>query len=335
MRKPYIAVNARSMALYTTGMERYAREITRRLPSSVELVAPSRPTYGLQGHLWEQTVLPYRARAAGVLWSPANSGPLLCRNHVVTLHDAAVFDHPEWFSPSLSLWYRTVLRSVISSATLILTDSQFSKARILAHFDSLDDRVIVIPPGVSSEPSRVLPPQRSVYAVAYGGSNPRKNTSALFAAWPYVRECLPDVRLKVFGFSSAAYARQVEVTRPEGVDLLGYVPDSTVDSLMRNASLLIYPTQYEGFGLPPLEAMRFGVPSVVSDIPVLHEIYGDTVLYCDHNDPTSIATQAVAALSSDTLRDQVLRGSAPLLEFYTWDRTAREVFRALVKVVDG
>lgn len=316
-------------------MERYAREITRRFPSSVHLVAPSRPTYGLRGQLWEQTVLPCRVRRAGVLWSPANSGPVLSRNHVVTLHDAAVFDHPEWFSRSLGLWYRSVLRSVISSASMILTDSEFSKTRILAHFDSLEDHIMVIPPGVSRRNISDVPPRRSAYAIAYGGSNPRKNTPALVAAWPHVRKYLPDVRLKIFGFTSAAYARQAQYSKPDGVDFLGYLSDSAADELMREASLLVYPTQYEGFGLPPLEAMRFGVPSVVSDIPVLHEIYGDTVLYCDQNSPRSIAEQVVTALSSNTLHDHVLRRRTAMLERYNWDRTATDVLRVLRELADG
>src|SRR5688500_17744843 len=94
-----ISVNGRCFTRRITGVERYAHEISKRIEPQPRVILPGQAIGQVSGHLWEQTVLPTRVSSDEILWSPANSGPWMIRRHVVTIQDASVFDHPEWFRP--------------------------------------------------------------------------------------------------------------------------------------------------------------------------------------------------------------------------------------------
>src|SRR5690349_2550490 len=100
-----IALNARYQGRVMTGVERYASEITQRLPIDLTSLAPSRNLQGMRGHVWEQTLLPLKFHG-DLLWSPCNTGPIAVRRQVVTIHDCAFLDHPEHFSRAFAEWYR-------------------------------------------------------------------------------------------------------------------------------------------------------------------------------------------------------------------------------------
>src|SRR5262245_39177775 len=100
-----VQVNGRYLVQRVTGVQRYAREIVARLADQVEVISPRGFATGIRGHLWEQTVLPWRL-GRGVLWSPCATGPLAIASQVVTIHDCAFFDCPECFSPAFAKWYQ-------------------------------------------------------------------------------------------------------------------------------------------------------------------------------------------------------------------------------------
>ncbi len=346
-------VNAR-LLFQPGGLGRYSREISKRLNTrDMKLVAPSRPEYGsLRGQLWEQLKLPRHVGRYDVLWSPANLGPVRVHNQVVTIHDMAVLDHPEWFSQGVRMVFRSVVPWLVRSVAYVITDSAFSKDRLLAHFGIDPNKVIVIYPGasrlggvnrsdaVTSSPIGARHSKsarcRAPYAIAYGLCDPRKNLGTLIEAWRYVVRDVPDLELAIVGApSSRTFSRNASTRGAPRIRYTGYLEDSALADLYAGASLFIYPSLYEGFGLPPLEAMLYGVPSVVSDIPVLREVYGDSVSYVDPYDPTDVARGVIETVVCGSAREQLIKTFERTVRNYSWDRTSAAVRAVLDRVGAG
>ena len=309
-------------------MERYGREIYRRLPPNrVQAITPKRPLYGLAGYVWEQTYLPRKIAWDDILWSPASSGPLLVPNQILTIHDLSVFDHPEWFSTRVRLTYAALLPRLARNVRHIVTDSAFSRDRILERFVVPPDRVSVIYPGVTAPLDQLSPHNATSnvscdYVAAYGGSDPRKNVTRLVRAWRAVASELPDIRLKVFGQTSPVFSSTQQITDTDRIDNLGYLTDPQLMDLYRGTRAFVYPSLYEGFGLSPLEAISHGVPVVLSDIPVFREVFGNAARYVDPYDEDSIADGILDVLTNHPLRQTLAQAAKDLPSRYTWEGAA-------------
>jgi len=278
-----VLVNGRFVTQRRTGVQRYAFEITRRLLGSIQLVAPRTvaPEYepfssitivdpigsfargGSLAHLWEQVALPRWLRKGGLLWSPCGSGPLVVQNQVVTMHDVAHLEHPEWFNRRFASWYRFLIPRLVQRVRQVITVSEFTKARLLATTRVPPEKIIVVSNGVDScfqpKPQEEVDRVREVlgipspdYVVTLGSLEPRKNLRRLFAAWEILRRRIPGVEL-VVGGSGAKVFRNTGFDRPPaGVRLVGHVSERDLPALYSGALLFAYVSLYEGFGLPPL-----------------------------------------------------------------------------------
>ena len=129
-----IAVNGRFEGRRITGVERYASEILRCLGTKVRVVKPRQRLRGLRGHLWEQFLLPALISRDGLLWSPANTGPLVLSKQVVTIQDLSPIEHPEWFRGDFAAWYRLFLPVLARRVRQVLVPSQYVRRRIEARF---------------------------------------------------------------------------------------------------------------------------------------------------------------------------------------------------------
>src|SRR5512140_218471 len=147
---PDITVNGRFLTRRITGVERYGREILSVLPGPCRVELPGRSPHGWMGHVWEQLVLPRRLAPNSVLWSPANTGPLLVREQVLTLHDLSVLEHPEWFRDSFAAWYRLFLPILARRVRRIIVPSEFVKRKVTERFLLSPDQVVTIPAGVDT-----------------------------------------------------------------------------------------------------------------------------------------------------------------------------------------
>ena len=274
-----IAVNGRFLNKPVTGVERYAREMTSRLGSRVRILCPTGASSGVRSHAWEQFALP-RTIGGDVLWSPANTGPLLARRHVITIHDISPIEHPEWFDAGFVAWYRCLIPQLVRRATKVVTVSQFSKSRILERLHVPDDRIVVIPNGVDR---RFRPGARTAcdrtdasaapalgltgpFILTVGSLSPRKNLGRLFSAWQLSGLGRKGCVLAVAGVQCASFKRVDLRTPPVGVRLLGYVPDAELPALYGRALGVVVPSLYEGFGLPALEAMACGTPVIAARV---------------------------------------------------------------------
>ena len=308
-------VNARFLAHRVTGVQRYAREITARLPGEPELLAPglqSKTGQGVLGHLWEQTVLPRRA-AGRLLWSPCAAGPVIYRRQVVTFHDLFALEHPEWFSPGYARWYSAMTRRIASNAVHLIAVSEYTKERIVKLLGRSPDEITVVHNGPSAttqltstlEAARAasalaLPSRR--YILSVSSLEARKNLPTILEAWRVAQHALPDtVWLVLAGAqpSEAVFGRRQLADVPARVHFTGYAPEEHLAGLYSGASLFLFPSLAEGFGLPLLEAMSCGLRSITARNTSLPEVGGKAAVYVDALDVRAMAEAILRELPAE------------------------------------
>src|SRR3989440_1339680 len=231
--------------------------------------------------LWYPFVLPRAARRCDVLHCPTYRGPIVERVPlVVTVHDLAVLRHPEAFN-RWSRWYGPrVVPRVVRAARIVIAVSEFTKGELIELPDVAPDRIRVIPNAVEDAFTRDGPAAEGEYVLAVGTLEPRKNLLRVVEA---ARRA--DVELRVVG---ARGWGGVEVGG-NGVHWLGEVTDTELARLYRGALCVAYPSLYEGFGIPVLEAMACGVPVVTTRGTAMEEVANGAAVLVDSRDPAEIA----------------------------------------------
>ncbi len=301
---------------------------------------------GSGGVWWEQTTLARRAAAdhVDVFFGPAYSLPLaLAAPSAVTLHDISFETHPEWFGPREGLRRRWLAYRSAVTARAIVTVSEYSRQEIVDHYGVNASRVHPIPNGVTSP---LAPPAGTANTpapdedggppqVLYVGARfTRRNLPLLIRAFAQVTERIPAARLTIAG-PDRAYPPQDLRGAAEAagvgdqVTLLDYVDDCRLAQLHQRATLFVWLSEYEGFGLTPLEALAAGVPAVVGDIPVAREIYGDAARYVPLDDPDAVAAGMVELLTNPSDRAAILAEREATLARYTWRRAAADTLAVL------
>ena len=355
-----IAVDARELQGKPTGVGRYLAEILaawKELPAAhaheVILLGPDMPSAsphvasGLSrkrngGTRWEQLTLPglVRSARADVLFAPAYTGPLRCPvPMVLTVHDVSFAAHPEWFRWREGLRRRMLTRLSARRASRVLTVSEFSKREIVRGLGIDPARIEVIYSGVTSLTSVGRAQQGSRHIdenlILYVGSIfNRRHIPELIDGFARLARRRSDVRLEIVGDNRTTPPIAVEaLVQATGVAdrirVRPYVPDEELGSLYTRAGAFAFLSEYEGFGLPPLEALGAGIPIVVLDTPVAREIYGDAGLYVDRPDPARIEASLERALFDAPTRERVLGAAAALLPRYKWRDCAAKVLHAL------
>jgi glycosyltransferase involved in cell wall biosynthesis len=249
---------------------------------------------------------------------------------IVTVHDLTALHHPELCTPHTRT-YPDVLRRALASGAWVHTVSDFVRAEILDAFGADPERVVTVPNGVdaiaAADPEvgrRAAGAAR--YLLAMGTIEPRKNFPGLLRAFERAAPDIPDVRLVVAGpdgwdggrFAAALAASPAR----DRVTRLGALDDAQRAAMLRGATALVYPSVYEGFGLPPLEAMSVGVPTLVTAAGAVVEVVGDAALVVPVGDDDALAEGIVRIATDEATRaDLVARGHVRA-GGYAWPRTA-------------
>lgn len=333
-----IVVNGRFLSRRVTGVERYGREILRRLPYRVRVVRPRPERQGASGHAWEQFILPGCIRPGEILWSPANTGPLAVANQALTLHDLTPLEHPGWFTPAFALWYRIFLPVLVRRVKHMVVSSEHVRRKILRRFSLQPERVTVIPGGVDFErfhpnqpPLNGLPPR---YVLFLGSLQPRKNLVSLLSAWGQIFKRFPDLRLVVAGEENNRY-RQVSFTRDvENVLYLGYVPEADLPALYAGALAYVIPSLEEGFGMTVLEAMACGTPVVAARAGALPEVVGEAGLFFDPVQVDELAGTLAACLQDSIWRADLTERGLQRVKAFSWRVSAERLWQVMECLVN-
>jgi glycosyltransferase involved in cell wall biosynthesis len=274
---------------------------------------PGRGAALVRDTAWYLALLPAQARRArlDVLHCTTFRAPLRSPvPTVVTVHDLAILRHPELFTAWTRLYARTLLRPVIRAAARVIAVSEFTKREVVELAGVPEERVRVVANATSDVFAADGPAAGGDYVLAVGTLEPRKNLARLVDAAQRL-----GVELRVVG---APGWGGVEVGG-NGVRWLGEVPDEELAALYRGASVFCYPSLYEGFGIPVLEAMRCGAPVVTSAGTVMEEVADGAAELVDPLDPASIAAGIERALGR---REELAAAGRDRAQRFTWAAAA-------------
>ncbi len=356
-----IFINGRFLTKSITGVQRYAFELLAHLDVLLEeaeyrglkLVCLAPPELDAlpawknleihqlgvnRGNLWEQIDLPFLTRGK-LLFSPANTGPFSVSNQILTFHDASVFAMPDAYSFAFRAKYWFIFKNLVRTARLILTDSRFSQHELARYLQVPAERFLVIPLGgdhfqtIQPDPTILKEHgfSKGTYFLTVASQSRHKNFDCVLEAARLVKSRVDFVA--VGGSFQQVFHQNGRIetkTMPPNIHALGFVNDNQLKALYENALGYIFPSLYEGFGLPVLEAMNCGCPVLCSTAASLPEVGGEAALYFDPHDANSLAAVIERFLADSTLKfDLQTRGLEHAARF-TWENTARETLEALV-----
>lgn len=301
----------------------------------------------------EQVVIPWLVRQAraDVFHAPHYVlSPLTHCPSVVTIHDCIHLRFPQYLpNRGAALYAKWMMRSAAHKARRVLTVSQASKDDILSYLDvpaakvdviynALDERLA--DPPTDEDLSRVR--QRFLlnapFVLYAGNIKPHKNVDRLIQAFATVRERVPgELKLLIIGDELSKYPNLRRLVHRHHlhahVRFLGFVPDETLAALYRMASVFVFPSLYEGFGLPPLEAMACGTPAIVSDRSSLPEVVGDGGLIVPADDPAAWTRALEAVVGDGGLASELRSRGIMRAAQFSWGRSAEMTWRAIETVV--
>lgn len=333
-----VIINGRFLLHRVTGVERYAREILNELdrivePGSITLAVPPEvedtPKYNsisivkvgrFHNRLWEHISFPwYVHKQKGISLNLCNVAPLPAPG-IVCIHDVKIKATPQYFSKKFLLWYNFLLLNATKRAKMIVTVSEFSKSEIVKYFKVSPERIVVIPNawqhyeriGYDENTLNKYSLSKGEYFFSMCSLEPNKN----FKWIAEVGRQTPQSIFAVAGsINEKVFAEGLGFVRPENMKLLGYVSDEEAKTLMRDCKAFLFPTFYEGFGIPPLEAISAGAKRVVvSDTEVMHEVFGESV---DYINPNKYEMKLREKRGNEEMM-QVLRK-------YSWKKSAEEL----------
>jgi len=354
-----VFINARFLTEPLTGVQRWGREFLRELDQmlvdgSIDhtrfrfiLLSPTRPqempTYQhlelrvkgmLRSHFWEQLELPSLAK--GFLLNLKNTAPVAHSNMMVLIHDLQVFARPETHTGLFNLVYRWIMPRAAKKARVLTAVSEHTAKEISHYFGLPLGNTHVLLEGhehvlrVDADDGIIDRHEltRDGYLLAVSSLNPNKNFAAILRA---MRIANVEVPLVIAGGTNP------KVFEGDGVDSLpdnaihvGRVSDAELRSLYENALGFVFPSYYEGWGLPPGEAMLLGCPVISSNTTSLPEVCGDAALYCDPADDESIAKQLFRLVEDGPLRQELSALGRAQSQQFSWRSVAERVWAAVL-----
>ena len=341
-----IYINGRFLTQPMTGVERYAYMICKTLAElgkDFTIICPKSPImscydisnlpivhYGFgKSHLWEQCVLPFYfiGKKNYVVMSFTGLGSILIRNKIMTIHDLSFLENPKWFSKYYYWWYKIMTPLAVRTSKHIITVSEFSKKEILRFYPFIKEENISIAYNAADDKffhfqSQDCAPVKP-FALTVSSLDPRKNFVRLIEAFKDIK----DLSLYIVGSHNRIFTQNDSMTATtDTIRFLGRVSDEELVRLYNQATCFLFPSLYEGFGLPVIEAMKCGCPVLVSDIPVLREICGEAAIYFNPYHIEDIRNTIELFLKeNDTLRPTIIAKGYENANRFSWEETAKKI----------
>jgi len=324
------------------------------------------------GLLWEQLDL-YKYMAAqkdALLLNLRNSAPLLYKKNILVVHDLIFMKNKKWFSKNFQLIYKKSMPILLKNSLKIITVSNFSKQDIVNTFDIDPEKIDIIYGAVSKKfaksnlqsichselvsRSEILKQvqnevsmeqnnvstkndtnQNGKYILTVASClSPRKNLFNIIKA--YENLGMPDIKLIIVGAESNNFSDKSilkEIKSNKNIILTGYIKDEELAELYRHACLFVFPSLFEGFGLPPLEAMACGCPVIASDLASLPEICTDAAFYVNPLNINEIKTAMQKILYDNRLRNSLIQKGEERAKYFNWQKSAADLAK-IIKVIN-
>jgi len=339
-----LVINCRFLTQNITGVQRFAIEIAKQLkvlyPSEIQFISPKNIIHidlaeeldikvigNRTGHLWEQIDLPryLKSIASPLLLNLANTAPLFYKNKIITVYDLAFHHYPNWFSKKFVLVYNFLIPRICKNSKHIFTDSEYVKKDISKSY-GIDKKKITTIYGSYSEIFKCNSNQKEGFVLAVGSIDPRKNLLALINIFKHIR----NVKLLIVGQENKVFSSLGIKDLPDNILFTGYVDDIDLVNLYNKASLFVYPSFFEGFGIPPLEAQACGTPVVCSNTTSLPEVGKESVIYCDPYSQQDIKDKIELILNDNGLQNQLREKGFENIKRFSWSKSADK----MIEIID-
>lgn len=357
-----ITINGRFLSRRLTGVDRFALEITRALDDmtsgtgdgeefSFRLLVPrgiqSAPDYRRirveqvgtrQGHYWEQLDLPRHVPAGSMLLSLCNTGPAFFPRHVVAIHDAATVRVPLAFRPAFRLWYRMLMPILGATSRSVLTVSRFAQEEIVDAFWIARDKTVIVGEG-AEHIARIAPApgilkrfglDERPFVLAVSSKAKHKNFQLIAEALATIPGA--PFNVAIAGGGNAAIFGEGTEPASDRLRWLGYVSDGELRALYESALCFVFPSIYEGFGIPPLEAMYCGCPVLAARAASIPEVCRDAAAYFDPHDARALGRLLMRLAHDAALRESMSQRGRRHVSSFTWRQAACQVIDACRKV---
>jgi glycosyltransferase involved in cell wall biosynthesis len=349
--QPGIAINGRFLAQPTVGVQRFATEVVKAIDALIDsgeyaaldgrieiLAPPSAREFPLRhipvrhcgftsGYFWEQVEFPLHSRGQ-LLLNLCMLGPVAVRRQIVVVHDATVRAQPQNFTARFRAAYNFLIPRLCRRAYRVVTVSEFSRREIGKWFGVDVSRMPVCFEG--GEHIAAVPADDSIidrldlrgrkFFLSVGAAN-NKNAETVSSA--FLKADLPDTLVVLTGYRASWVNSAPPQGLADGVRNAGYVPDGQLRALYEHALALVCPSRYEGFGLPPVEAMACGCPAIISNQPAMVEVCGDAALQCGADDVVELARLMRLVHDDPARRAALIAAGRARVARFTWESTAR------------
>lgn len=345
-----VCVNSRFLTHSISGAERFAIELCYQLKILIPELVFLAPSNGivqhqlaqefnvvqfgcLENHLWEQIELPLYLKKNGnpLLVNLLNTAPLFYKNQIISVLDIAFVRFPGTFSFLFRRYYQYLIPKILRRSKRIVSISEFSKKEIIEYYNIDPRKISVIYCAVPArfifnnnqlrDLDAVVPAEK--YILAVGALQPQKNLKNLVKAFLLLNDS--ELNLYIIGASRQNFRQSGISQLVEGkknIKLLGRVGDDELIKFYKNALCFVFPSFYEGFGIPPLEAQAMASPVIVSNVASLPEIFGDSALYCDPSDINDIKDKIHRIATDKSLRRELLIKSNQNWRRFSWRDSA-------------
>ena len=314
------------------GVQNYTKYILESISDKLQLsVAKPKVKNKYLSHLWSHFVLPFKK--GDVLFCPANMAPIFIpksKKLVLTIHDLAFLTHPKSFSKIFQIYYSLLIPYNIKRAGQIITISEASKKEIIDIFPQVKDKINIVVLGIDKKYGIVKDLKKKKQILYVGSINERKNLIGAIESFERLPKEL-DYSLVIVGnffdiFSLSKKMKEVlfrakknnKIIFKQGLDDNALIVEYNV------SRILIFPSFYEGFGLPPLEAMACGTPVITSNLSSMPEVCGDAALYVDPYNIEDITSKMEILINDKNLQKELVSKGLDKVRNFTWRKSALE-----------
>jgi len=354
---------------YRTGVEEYCFQIIQNLkkiiPHNYKVVLYSNSILidelSVLPENWECKILPWPFRKGwsqfrlsfeflkfkpDVFFAPGQLVPIITPPNTITMiHDSAFKAYPQVYN----FWGRQYLKLmnllIIKKSKLILTSTEFNRQELIKFYGkNISKKIIVIPLAFNNEkfttsnlPSAEILEKYKIskpYIISIGRLETKKNAKRIIESFNILKKEYPDLSLVLIGKPGVGYAEILEAWRnslyQKDIILSGWVKEPDIVVLLSGAEVFVFPSLYEGFGIPILEALAVGVPIVASRGTSLEEVGGESGIYADPQDIADIADKIKSLLKSSSFREQKINMGWERSKEFSWEKTVRETWKALL-----
>lgn len=347
-----IFINSRFLTQPTTGVQRYAIELSIRLKQidpSIQFICPENVLHNdifeklgakiigtKTGHLWEQIDLPRFLKKNGnpILINLCNTAPAFYKNKISVLHDIIYKLYPQSCSLLFRLWYLMLIPRVVKTSLKLITVSEFSREEISNNFGYPKDKISIVYNAVNKNFHSIGKKENTTpYLLAVSSITYHKNYDRMVKAFIQLYNSGNiNINLFVIGGTSNSFAKQNYDVSNIPIYFQGRVSDEKLIELYQNAEAFVFPSLYEGFGIPPLEAQACGCPVISSNTAAMPEILGDSVIYFDPENIDDIQNAMYSIINNIQLKESLIKKGHENVSRFSWNESAQKLYQIILDV---